>query len=219
MIQAILQFMVCVLRGIIAIQAKDTDFDNPSERQPAARTGTGLERGLQMDFEQTVFTRRSVRRYMNREVPEGMVHQLLRAGLAAPSGGNLQPWHFFVVRGQALKEKLCECFSFSWPREASCFLIVCAQASRSAQKYGERGASLYCIQDTAAAVENILLCAHAMGLGSCWIGSFDEALCSKVLKLGSDLRPVAILPVGFPAEEPEERPRRPLAEVVTFLDE
>ncbi len=172
-----------------------------------------------MDFEQAVFTRRSIRRYTNREVPEGMIHQLLRAGLAAPSGGNLQPWHFYVVRERALKEKLCECFSFSWPKEASFFIIVCAQASRSAEKYGERGESLYCIQDTAAAVENILLCAHALGLGSCWIGSFDESLCSKILHIGSDLRPMAILPVGFPAEQPEERPRRPIAEVVTFLDE
>ena len=63
-----------------------------------------------MDFEQVLFTRRSVRHFSNREVPEGMIHQLLRAGLAAPSAGNLQPWHFYVVRGHALKEKLCECF-------------------------------------------------------------------------------------------------------------
>ncbi len=172
-----------------------------------------------MDFEQVLFTRRSVRHFSNREVPEGMIHQLLRAGLAAPSAGNLQPWHFYVVRGHALKEKLCECFSFTWPKEAPFFVVVCAQASRSHEKYGERGASLYCLQDTAAAIENMLLCAHAMGLGSCWIGSFDESKCSKTLHIKPELRPIAILPIGFPQEQPEQRPRRPLAEVVTFLEE
>lgn len=171
-----------------------------------------------MDFEQLIQTRRSVRSFCDREVPEGMLHQLLQAALAAPSAGNLQPWHFYVVRERRLKDRLCECFSFSWPKQASAFLVVCADAARSAEKYGERGETLYCIQDTAAAVENILLCAHGLGLASCWIGSFDEQLCAKLLHIRLGLRPVALLPIGYPAEQPQRRPRRPLAEVVTFLD-
>ncbi len=176
------------------------------------------EENMEMDFEWLIHTRRSVRSFTEQEVPEGMLHQLLQAALSAPNAGNLQPWHFFVIRERALKEKLCECFSFSWPAQASAFFVVCLDAARSASKYGERGERLYCIQDTAAAVENILLCAHGLGLASCWIGSFDEELCSKVLHIRPGLRPIAILPIGYPAEQPQQRPRRPLAEVVTFLD-
>ena len=95
--------------------------------------------------------------------------------------------------------------------------MVCADSPRSEQRYQERGRALYCIQDTAAAIQNILLCAKEAGLGTCWIGAFNETNCAEVLNLNDNLRPVAIIPVGYPANEPPAPRRRPIDEVTTFI--
>ena len=78
---------------------------------------------------------------------------------------------------------------------------------------GDRGRYLYCLQDTATAVTHILLAAVDMGLAGCWVGAFDEVAASQVLSLPSNLRPVALLPIGYADQSPAPRPRRSLAEV------
>jgi nitroreductase len=99
--------------------------------------------------------------------------------------------------------------------QAPVVLVVCAEPDRSAIRYRERGAELYCLQDTAAAAENILLAATALGLGGCWVGAFDEEEASLALNLPENLRPVAIIPVGYPSQEAEgSTSRRPLHEVL-----
>jgi nitroreductase len=96
-------------------------------------------------------------------------------------------------------------------------IVVCADAEQSAGRYAQRGRELYCLQDTAAAVEHILLTAVALGLGSCWVGAFDEGEAARVLDLPDRRRPVAILPIGKPAETPDRRPRRSLRETATYV--
>ncbi|HDO41379.1 MAG TPA: nitroreductase family protein, partial [Candidatus Bathyarchaeota archaeon] len=100
--------------------------------------------------------------------------------------------------------------------EAPVVIVVCADESRSSWAYGSRGASLYCIQDTAAATENMLLAACALGLGACWVGAFREDEVKRILKVPGGLRPVAIVPIGYPAERPNPPPKRPLEEVVHY---
>jgi nitroreductase len=80
--------------------------------------------------------------------------------------------------------------------------------------YGERGRSLYCIQDTAAVTQNILLASHSLGLGTCWIGAFDEEAVKSIVKTPDDMRPVVMIPIGYPAETPAQRPRRVSGEFV-----
>ncbi len=94
-------------------------------------------------------------------------------------------------------------------------IVVCADAEQSAQRYGQRGRDLYCLQDTAAAVEHILLAAVASGLGACWVGAFDERRAARVLNLPHRHRPVAILPIGKPAGEPGMRTSRRSLQAVT----
>ncbi|RLF23588.1 MAG: nitroreductase family protein, partial [Thermoprotei archaeon] len=101
-----------------------------------------------------------------------------------------------------------------WIAEAPVVVVVCANIPRTAWRYGERGRSLYCLQDTAAAIQNMLLAAHALGYGTCWVGAFDEEEVSRILGLPDHVRPVAIVPIGKPAESPIPPPRRPLDEVV-----
>jgi nitroreductase len=97
-------------------------------------------------------------------------------------------------------------------------IVVCADAEQSAARYGSRGRELYCLQDTAAAIEHILLAAVALGLGGCWVGAFDEREAARVLDLPGRHRPVAMLPIGKPAGSPPTRTgRRALETVATYV--
>ncbi len=175
-----------------------------------------------MDFWEVVEQRRSIRRFRpDRDVPPETVERILRAAIAAPSAGNRQPWHFYVVREPQSKEWLARAaYNQRFVAEAPVVVVVCADPGQSAGRYGQRGSSLYCLQDTAAAVENMLLAVTALGLGACWVGAFDEVAAATALGLPPHLRPVAMVPIGHPAERRSSRrtPRRPLAEVTTFVE-
>lgn len=161
--------------------------------------------------------RRSVREYLNEPIPDEVLEELLSAAILAPSAGNAQPWRFLVVREPRLKAGLAQAaYGQSFLAEAPVVVAVCADLARAKRAYRERGVNLYCLQDTAAAVENLLLAATAKGLGTCWVGAFDEGKVAEVLGLAADLRPVALIPLGRPAESPNPRPRRPLSEVVEY---
>jgi nitroreductase len=125
-----------------------------------------------------------------------------------------------VVRNQETKRALARAALTQWfLGEAPVVIVVCADPERSARRYGDRGRHLYSIQDTAAAIENLLLAAVASGLGACWVGAFDEDAAADALDLSSHLRPVAIVPIGYPAEQPRHQTDRlPLDSVVGAID-
>ena len=172
-----------------------------------------------MDLFEAIEARRSVRRFDPAvEVPPETVERLLNAAILAENAGNRQPWHFYVVRDPELRQGLvAAAHGQGFISQAPVAIVVCADAEQSAGRYGQRGRELYCLQDTAAAVDHILLAAVALGLGSCWVGAFDEGEAARVLDLPDHHRPVAILPIGKPAEAPAPRPRQPLKEVATYL--
>jgi len=164
-------------------------------------------------------TRRSVRRFTAEPLAPELEQRLLDAARAAPSAGNVQPWFFVRVRSPELKTELCAAaLSQQLVAEAPLCVVVCADKRRALDAYGERGASLYCLQDTAAAATHLLLAAHALGLGACWVGAFSEHDVARVLGLPEHLRPVAIVPIGLPAEHPSSPGRRPLDEVSRVVD-
>jgi len=171
-----------------------------------------------MEFFDVIEARRSVRRFDPAvDIRRETVERLLSAAILAPNAGNRQPWHFYVVRDPKLREGLVAAAGGQgFILQAPVAIVVCADAEQSAGRYGKRGRELYCLQDTAAAVENILLAAVALGLGGCWVGAFDESEAARVLDLPGNHRPVAILPIGKPAEAPGRRPRRSLGEVATY---
>lgn len=161
--------------------------------------------------------RRSIRRFKPDPIPEEDLVEVLEAATWAPSAGNAQPWRFVVVRDPELRGKLvAAALGQGFIAEAPVVVVVCVDLERARRAYGERGETLYCIQDTAAATQNMLLIAHAKGLGTCWVGAFSEEKVRTALALPEGLRPVAIVPMGRPAEEPRPRPRRPLEEVVEY---
>lgn len=165
-------------------------------------------------------SRRSIRSFeAGRDVTPEQVETLLEAARWAPNGGNVQAWRFIVVRNRALQSKLADAaLAQRFLADAPVVIAVCADLRRAESSYGARGRDLYCVQDTAAAVQNILLTAHAMGLGTCWVGAFDETEVAQILGIDKALRPVAMIPVGYSAEQPAPRPRRTVAEVAERRD-
>ncbi|MGB9914811.1 MAG: nitroreductase family protein [Candidatus Bathyarchaeales archaeon] len=169
-----------------------------------------------MELLEAIRGRRSVRAFKPQNVPDEVVEQLIDTARHAPSAGNLQPWEFIIVRTPEQKRQLAEAARQAFVEEAPVVIVVCADEARASAGYGTRGKTLYCIQDTAAATQNLLLAAYALGLGTCWVGAFNEDDARKALKLPSGIRPVAMIPVGYPAKTPATRSRRPLSQILHY---
>ena len=170
-----------------------------------------------MDVLEAVKGRRSIRAFKNQDVPAEIVEGLIDAARWAPSAGNIQPWEFIIVRKPEIKRKLVKAaLGQMFIEEAPVVIVVCANEERSSQGYGVRGKTLYCIQDTAAAIQNIHLTAYSLGLGTCWVGAFREEETREILKIPRGIRPVAMIPIGYPAEVPTARSRKPRSPTVHY---
>jgi nitroreductase len=168
-----------------------------------------------LDVFEAIKKRRSVRAYTDEKVSEEEVKRLIDAARWAPSAGNIQPWEFVVVRDMEKKRKLSDAaLNQTFIEKAAVVIVVCADLNRSSSGYGSRGVHLYSIQDTAAATENILLAAQELGLATCWVGAFHENEVAKAVKAPRNMRAVAIVTVGHPAEEPAAPHKRSVDEIV-----
>jgi nitroreductase len=149
---------------------------------------------------EAILTRRSIRKYTDRPVPDEIVIELLRAAMAAPSAQNQQPWQFVVVRDRALLEGLARAQPYSgMARDAQLAVIVCGDLNL------ERSPGFW-VQDCAAATENLLIAANAAGLGAVWTGTYPReervANVRSLLSLPEHIIPLAVIPIGYPAEHP-----------------
>jgi len=160
-----------------------------------------------MEVADAIELRRSIRQYQDKEVPEGMLKAILRAGQMAPSAGNMQGRDFIVVNDRGVRESVSRAaLGQRFIVEAPVCIVVCANASRSSSRYGKRG-ELYAVQDSAASAMNMMLMAQDLGLGTCWVGAFNEQAVAQLLGIPPGVRPVALIPVGYPDESPEVPPR------------
>jgi len=169
-------------------------------------------------FLDLAWKRKSIRSYKPDEIPDDALNKLLTAARSAPSAGNCQPWHFYIIKDKEIKAKLTSlAYDQTFISEAPICIIVCADIPRSFKYYSDRGKNLYCIQDTAAAIQNMLLCATDIGLSTCWIGAFDETGVSELMKFDENMRPVALIPIGYAKDDRSRKFRRPLDEMCTFI--
>ena len=161
----------------------------------------------------------SVRHFRQADIPEATITRLLEAACWAPSAGNLQPWFFYVVTNKALKEQLAgACYDQEQVREAPVVIVVMADPAKSNERYAERGAQLYCLQDTAAAIQNLLLAAEGLELGACWVGALDEIRIQRLMEAPPRYRAVAIICLGHSAEQDKNgKERLRVAEVAKFI--
>lgn len=159
-----------------------------------------------MDVFECMSTRRSIRKFDPKKHLEWeKVGAIIEAGMMAPSSGNLQNWKFVVIEGGSQKKAIAHaCMEQYWMEKASYYIVVVGHTDRARRFYGLRGERLYTVQNCAACVQNMLLAAHALGVGACWIGAFDEAEVAKIMNGPSYGRVQAVIPIGYAAEVPKE---------------
>lgn len=168
-----------------------------------------------MDFFEVIDKRRSIRAFLERPVEDDKIKAILEAANSAPSAGDLQAFEIFIVRSEAkLRELAGAAMDQYFITEAPLALVFCAHPARSLMKYGMRGAELYCLQDATISCAYAQLAAAALDLGSVWVGAFEDDMVIQIIGAHDNLRPVAILPIGYPAETPPSTPRRGIRSLV-----
>ncbi|MBU1023116.1 nitroreductase family protein [bacterium] len=168
-----------------------------------------------MEFFELIKKRRSIRMFTGDPVSDEHIEKILEAARIAPSAGNLQPYEFRVVRDQNILQELVQAaFGQGFIARAPVSIVFLEDAKRSENQYGNRGSQLYVHQDTAIAVSHAHLAAADLGLGSVWVGAFDPYAVARILDVRPGLMPVAILPIGYPAETPSSNPRRSMRELI-----
>jgi len=155
-----------------------------------------------MEVSQAIRNRRSIRSYNAKPVEDEKIERMLEAGRWAPSAGNQQSIEYVVVKDPKTRKQLSgAALGQEQLLEAPVSIVVCCNPSKISH-YGQRGRELYSLQESGACVQNMMLEAHALGLGTCWIGAFNEAEVRRVIGAPQDVKPVAIITVGYAAEKP-----------------
>lgn len=171
---------------------------------------------MSQDLIEKIKSRQSIRKFTNEPIPDSVIRDIVNIGRTAPSGGNRQPWRIVIVTRNDLKNQLvAAAHNQKFIAVAPVVYVVCAVPEESAERYKDRGRKLYTLQDTAALTLNILYGAHLHGYGACWIGAFNEEEVSKTLNIPSDMRPVAMVPVGkIDGNLPPLRGRKSPSEII-----
>jgi len=167
-----------------------------------------------MDYFDVVRERRSVRSFQNKEISNEQIRKLISTSMKAPSAGNLQAYKIIVVRDLSRKKALSDASGGqSFIEQAPVCIVVCADEKTSSH-YGERGRTLYSLQDATILSAYLQLTATAIGLATCWVGAFDEKKVSEAINASKDLRPVALISVGYENKKAHETRRRDYDEIV-----
>ncbi len=167
-----------------------------------------------MDVYEAIRTRKSVRAYLDKEVPGDVLSRILEGARLAPSAKNLQEWRFVVVRDPRTREKLARAArNQAFVAQAPVVLACCAETDGHVMTCGQ---ACYPI-DVAIAIDHITLCAVAEGLGTCWIGAFFEDQVKEILGIPPHIRVVELLPLGYPKDpSPVPKRRLPLERIVRW---
>jgi len=168
-----------------------------------------------MDFYDVVKKRKSVRKYKKDPIPDDVLLKILEAGRIAPSAKNIQPWHFIVVKDPETKMKVAKaCRDQLFMADADVILVGCILEKEAWSRMG--GHMSAGPVDLTIALEHMILAAAREGLGTCWIGAFVEQDVKKILKVPDDVTVLALTPIGYPAEEPKDRGRKALNDIISY---
>jgi nitroreductase len=167
-----------------------------------------------MSFADLMHTRQSIRAYRPVPVGDALIQQVLQAGIAAPTACNLQPFYFIVKKGAEQVSSLRSVYDRGWFLRAPVVIAVCCDHSREwvRQADGKR----YGFVDAAIAMDHMVLAATELGLATCWVAAFNASEAVRVFNLPEHIEPVALTPLGYPAHQPERRPRKTVEEVVRW---
>ncbi|HNS48236.1 MAG TPA: nitroreductase family protein [bacterium] len=171
-----------------------------------------------MDFQEVIRTRRSIRSFSNRPVPEETLDRILDSARIAPSGNNRQPWKFVVVRDPALKQQIAEA-AYQQDFIARAPVLVACCGRRYACPYEPHGDLAYLV-DCVIAIDHLVLAARAESVGSCWVGALHAGPIDRLLNLDRAFTTLMLVPLGYPARDgafTETDDRKPLRETVVKL--
>jgi len=156
-----------------------------------------------------IMTRKSVRKYESKKVPEDILEQILRAGRQAPSANNKQPWHFIIVTDQDIKEQLSKGVWNTFVKDSAFTVVGCNYVGSA---YGRKWSKV----DTTIAMQSMVIAAWSLGIGSCWVGDFKETEVRRLLKVPKDWKVISLITFGYPAETPITTTRKQLEEIVSY---
>lgn len=165
-----------------------------------------------MNFTQLASQRFSVRKYSDRAVPHDMILSIVEAGRLAPSAVNYQPWHFIIVESAKSREALQVSYPREWFAKAPVYLVVCADISEAWTRAHDH--KNFAEIDACIAADHMILQATELGLGTCWVCNFDPEICQSALQLPEHIKPVVLIPIGFPDEPMRIKNRKPLNEIL-----
>jgi nitroreductase len=164
-----------------------------------------------MELMEAIRKRRSIWRYKPDPVQEKDITHVLEAARLAPSWSNAQSYHFVVVTDEHVRRKVAEA-GMGWIVEAPVIIVACSDPAKA----GAKGDQLYYLVDVGIALEHLMLAATELGLGTCWVGVFDEAMVKEALGVPEDIRVVASTPLGYPDEAPHPRKIRGIEKMVSY---
>lgn len=166
-----------------------------------------------MEIFEAISNRRSIRKYEDREIEDEKINKILEAGRLAPSAGNRQEWKFIVVKDKETRKKFIEAANNQeFVGNASIILVACAMEPDYIMPCGQYAYTV----DLSISMSFMMLEATDQGLGSCWLGAFDEDKVKELLNIPEDIRVVAVTTLGYPDEEPIQRPRKTMKQVVCY---
>lgn len=167
-----------------------------------------------MDVLDAIKKRRSIRKYLPVAVEWDKVVNVLEAGRHAPSAGNLQDWKFVVVTDAKRKRDIASaCLNQVWMETAPIHIVICSNPEKTIQQYGDKGEE-YSMEDAACAAMNMMLAATSEGLGSCWVGAFEEIMLIEAISIPTRATPRMIITLGYADEIVPTPPRIPLESIV-----
>ena len=166
-----------------------------------------------MELMDAIRKRRSIRRYLDRQVEKEKLERVLEAGRLAPSANNKQEWRYVIVQDKAMREELMKAASHqSFVADAPVVIAACAETDNRMMRCGQLAYPI----DVAISIDHITLKAVDEGLGTCWIGSFDEPKVKQLLNIPAEIRVVELLTLGYPAHIPNPTPRKKPDEIIKF---
>jgi len=166
-----------------------------------------------MDVMKAIQSRRSIRAYNTREVEEEKLMRILESARLSPSAGNRQERRFIIIKEAKTRKLLCEAArNQAFVAEAPVVIAACSVETEYVMSCGQMAYPI----DTAIAVDHMTLQAVEEGLGTCWIGAFDEKKVKEILHIPDNVRVVALLPLRYPSDIPDAKPRKSLAEIVMW---
>jgi len=167
-----------------------------------------------MDLYKAIYQRKSVRSYLDKDVPEPILTKILEAARMAPSASNRQEWRFVVVRDPKQREQLADAaYGQQFVAQAPVVIVCCAETTEHVMSCQQL---CYPI-DVAISVDHITLCATAEGLGCCWIGAFDPQRVQHILDILPEIKVVTLLPLGYPQDPSQvSKNRLPLEKIVLY---